>query len=61
MTGYFVRIKREGRYMSLDIAELTDEELHTFGDTLDRDRAAAWMVVLAKWIRENVTAMRGQT
>jgi len=54
MTGFFVRICREGNWQPIDIAEMTDAELDDYFATIGPDRAAAWAKALAKWIRENV-------
>lgn len=52
MTGFFLRVQRDGRWQNLDIAELTDEELHTTFD--ERPDCAKWVVALAGWIRDPV-------
>jgi hypothetical protein len=56
MTGFFVRVARDGKYDHFEIDELTDEELEAFASRLPRDKGASWLVALAKWIRENVHA-----
>ncbi len=54
MTGFFVRVCRDGKWQALDIAEMTDAELDEFFATVERMRAIAWAKSLAKWIRDNV-------
>jgi len=54
ITGMFFRVKRDGLWLNLDIAQLTDEEL----DEVLEGRTAKWcrkgMKMLAIWIRDNV-------
>ena len=54
MTGFFVRVCRDGKWQALDITEMTDAELDEFFATVERMRAVAWAKSLAKWIRDNV-------
>ena len=56
MTGYCVRILRDGHWQSLEIDELTDAELEAFALTKP-DAGWAWAKALARWIRDNVHAM----
>ena len=56
MTGYYVRILREGGWKTLDITELTDAELEVFLFTQETDKVKRWVIALARWIRENVRA-----
>lgn len=55
-TGYFLRVEREGKWLSLDVAELTDDELREVfvedDQAFDRQRLAHWVVILAGWIRD---------
>lgn len=54
-TGAFVRVVRDGRGMSLDIATLTNEELETFfAERTDPEELRRWAIFLAKWIRDHV-------
>ena len=53
VTGFLVRIKRDGKYQPVDVATMTDDEL----DALERDqpdRGWPWAKALAKWIRNHV-------
>jgi hypothetical protein len=52
MTGYYVRIQRDGKWQALDIATLTDEEL----ERLEKppEKGWPWAIALARWIRDNV-------
>jgi hypothetical protein len=56
MTGFYVRICRDGKWQAIDVAEMTDDELEKFFDAqgLTPERLAAWARSLAKWIRDNV-------
>jgi len=58
MTGFYVRICRDGKWQAVDIGEMTDDELEKFFDSkeLSGERLAAWVQALAKWIRDNVKA-----
>ena len=52
ITGYFVRVERDGKFHNLDIAELTDAELEQFFSR--KANAERWAIALARWIRDNV-------
>ncbi len=57
MTGYFVRIERDGKFQPVEIEAMTDEELSKFFESQEKDNpnaSRAWAIALAKWIRENV-------
>ncbi len=54
ITGYFVRAKRDDRWQSLDIAELTDAELTEVFKETPPEKTKAWVIALAGWIRDNV-------
>jgi hypothetical protein len=56
MTGYYVRAMHDGRWQSVDICQLTDEELDEFFKDMDPKRAVQWAKALAAWIRNNVRA-----
>jgi len=53
MTGYFVRIERDGKWQPVEVDQMTDQELEAFFSD-SRETARRWAIVLAKWIRENV-------
>ena len=52
MTGFIVRVQRNGREYWADIDELTDDEL----DQVEIPSAdlGGWIVALAKWIRDHL-------
>lgn len=53
MTGAYLRIRRDNRWLSIEIDQLTDDEL----DQLAKDqpeRGWVWAKFLAKWINEHV-------
>lgn len=52
ITGFFVRAKRGDRWLSLDIANLSDEELADFFTRQGGDPDARWAKALAGWIRD---------
>lgn len=54
MTGAFVRIKRSGRWVNVDITELTDPELDAFFAERDAAEVRKWVRMLAGWIRDNI-------
>jgi hypothetical protein len=56
ITGAFVRIKREGEWQSVDIAELSDKELDEFAE-IKKEAGWMWAKFLAKWIRDNVVCV----
>jgi hypothetical protein len=55
MTGFYVRVLRDGLPQNVDIAALTDFEL----EALPKPPAMGWpwAVGLARWIRDNVRAV----
>jgi len=53
MTGAYVRIKRDGKWQSIEIEELTEDELDIFSASQPGD-GWKWAKFLAKWIRENI-------
>lgn len=58
ITGFFVRVQRDGRFQNLDVAELTDNELDAFFRGRDADSLLRWVVGLAAWIRGNVKVVK---
>ncbi len=54
MTGAFVRIKRDGKMLNVDVTDLTDEELDEFFADRDVAELRKWVRMLAGWIRDNV-------
>jgi len=62
MTGLYVRVKREGKWQPIEIDQLADAELSEFFQGQEKDNglsSRAWAICLAKWIRDNVTQIRG--
>ena len=53
MTGYCVRIERDGSWQSIDIDQLTDTKLDALA-LVKPDAGWAWAKALARWIRQNV-------
>jgi hypothetical protein len=54
MTGIGVRAQHAGRWQSVDIDTLTEEELRTFLAGRDASELMDWIVGLVGWIRDNV-------
>jgi hypothetical protein len=52
VTGIYVRIKRNDRWQSLDVATLTDAELEIL--FVDPDVCRKFAIGLAAWIRDHV-------
>jgi hypothetical protein len=50
-TGAFVRIQRDGKWVNLDIVDLTEDEIKR---AITVDRAILWVIFLVKWIQEHV-------
>jgi hypothetical protein len=55
MTGYFIRMKRDGQWQNLDVAELTDAELEQWPAATGVD-GWKWAIGLARWIRDKAHA-----
>ena len=53
ITGYFLRVKRDGKWQSLDIAELSEAEITECLKDATPEKRTMWVVALVKWIQEN--------
>lgn len=53
MTGAFVRAERDGKFQSIDITDLTNEEFDELAKRLP-ESGWKWAKFLAGWIRDNV-------
>lgn len=57
-SGYFIRAKRDGKWQSLDLCELTNEEFDEWCDFIEKEDPdpkkafRLWLTVLQKLIRE---------
>ena len=54
MTGYPIRIMRDGQVVDVDVDQLTDVELAAVFGSTPVDNARGWAIALAKWIRDHV-------
>jgi hypothetical protein len=52
VTGYHVRILRDGKWQNLELDQLTDAELDAFFEGVLAP--APFAIALARWIRDNV-------
>lgn len=52
MTGAYVRVKRDEKWESIEIDQLSDEELEMF--FAEETNPKRWAMFLAKWIRDNI-------
>lgn len=54
MTGFRVRFQdSDGKWRSVEIESLTDEELNAWALSLEGIHAKHWLVLMIRWIREN--------
>ncbi len=53
-TGIFVRIKRRGRWQSIDIGCMTVDERLAFFGPMESVELRKWAKGLSRWIRESV-------
>jgi len=53
MTGFFVRILRDGKFQAVEIEELTLKELDAFEEE-HPDRGWFFARGLIRWIKENI-------
>lgn len=53
VTGYYVLAKRDGKWQSIDIALLGENELHELLDSAPQEKLVNWVVALTAWIREH--------
>lgn len=54
-TGFYVRVKRDGKPQTVDVAELDNRELREFFEREDPAKVCRWAQSLAAWIRDNVS------
>ena len=58
MTGVYVRVEREGRFLNIEFDQLTDDEMRAFLLEKTRNGQHGWIsglaVILAVWIRDHV-------
>jgi hypothetical protein len=52
VTGYFVRVKRDGRFQSLDLAMLSEAEIREVMKEKSPEALLKWIIALARWIKE---------
>ena len=53
MTGTFVRIKRDHKFINVEFDQLTDDEMDEFAGQNPKD-GWKWAKFFAKWIRDNL-------
>ena len=53
ITQLLVRIKRDDDWQSIEINQLTDDEIESYFKRYP-DSGCRWAIVLAKWIRANI-------
>ena len=53
MTGAYVRIERDGKWQSIELDQLTNEELELFAISHPED-GWRWAKFLAMFIRDNI-------
>jgi hypothetical protein len=51
-TGFYLRVKRDGRFQSLDIAELSPDEITATMGNIGESRLLSWVISLAQFIKE---------
>jgi hypothetical protein len=57
LTGFFLRIKRDGEYQNVEIDQMTEAELEDWAKQqreFNRSGGFRWAIGLATWIRLNV-------
>jgi len=54
MTGYYVRVHRDGRYANIEIDQCTDDELEGVFACAGASLSRQWAMALARWIRDHV-------
>ena len=55
-TGIYIRFERDGKWQTLDIADLSEEEFSRFIDS-QKGREDIWARGLHKWIVDNINFM----
>ena len=58
MTGFYVRVLRDGRWQSIEIDQLSDKELDEFISSKieGQEDGWSWVRALAIWVRDNVSS-----
>lgn len=49
-SGYYLRVERNGKWMALDISEMTEEEIKKAFIDREPDELVRWIAHLAKFI-----------
>jgi hypothetical protein len=61
VTGYYVRARRAtGKWESVALTELNDQELAEFFRAQGPERCLMWARALAGWIRDNIVTEQHQ-
>lgn len=58
MTGIYLRVQRDGRWLSVDIAEMTDDEIREAMAGRDARELANWVVALVGITRAALSGVR---
>lgn len=59
MTGIYMRVLRDGKWQSLDIAELTQDELTAVFEPASKERVIMFLAAVTKWMREHLVEVDG--
>jgi hypothetical protein len=59
MTGFFVRVQRDGSWQNLEIDQLTDAEFDEFASSQSPERGWVWAKSLQRFIRDLVEEQDG--
>jgi site-specific recombinase XerD len=54
MTGIYIRVKRDGKWQSLEIEQLSQEELVEVFKDADKERVILFFAAVTKWMREHL-------
>ena len=54
MTGIYIRVKRDGKWLNMEIEYLTEAELRTNFENSDKDRVIMFFAKVTEWMRDNV-------
>jgi hypothetical protein len=54
MTGIYMRVRRDGSWQNIDIAELTQDELTAVFEPATKERVIMFLAAVTKWMRDNL-------
>lgn len=54
MTGYFIPVMRDGSHQSVEVDQLTEQEMANWVMRMEDGEAEKWLIEILRWIKQNV-------